>query len=269
MPALYQLVPGSMIAKLWFNYIFPPPLIQDTVPLESAEALINLTSAMNITVDEDQLSYTTFRLDEAANNVFAGLMIISTSLALGLVFGFAVVRVLELFFKPCKCTEDKMKNREQLERAKSRRAGMYSIPPAQDDDPEANALEFRKAILNGASTVEEADRIFNAVDWDCSDTIDKGELAHFMLNAGLSPDQVEQLYHSMDADASGEVDRSEFRRAILDKNNQDLLKVPDEDVEQPTVGGEGLSILSGQYGPTEGGVQAGKPNTDQLELGDD
>ena len=26
MPAVYQLVPGSMIAKLWFNSIFPPPL---------------------------------------------------------------------------------------------------------------------------------------------------------------------------------------------------------------------------------------------------
>ena len=63
MPAVYQLVPGSMIAKLWFNSLFPPS-IQDA-------------------------DY------EAQSNVFANLMVISTSLALGLILGFGIVRVCE------------------------------------------------------------------------------------------------------------------------------------------------------------------------------
>ena len=57
MPAAYQLVPGAMIAKLWFNSLFPPPVS-----------------------DADQA------------NVFSNLMVISTSLALGLILGFAIVK---------------------------------------------------------------------------------------------------------------------------------------------------------------------------------
>jgi len=33
MPAVYQLVPGSKIAKMWFNSIFPPALITTLDPL--------------------------------------------------------------------------------------------------------------------------------------------------------------------------------------------------------------------------------------------
>merc|ERR1712165_418410 len=54
MPALYQLVPGSIIAKLWFNSIFPPR-------------------------STDQ---------NGTESVFSNLMVISTSLALGLIIGF-------------------------------------------------------------------------------------------------------------------------------------------------------------------------------------
>ena len=64
MPAVYQLVPGSMIAKLWFNSIFPP----------------------SIGTDEYQ----------AQSNVYSNLMVISTSLALGLILGFSVVRAGEV-----------------------------------------------------------------------------------------------------------------------------------------------------------------------------
>jgi hypothetical protein len=78
MPAVYQLVPGSMIAKLWFNSLFPP----------------------SITADDY----------EAQNNVFANLMVISTSLALGLVLGFAIVRAGENIFScmcgKCKCCKN-------------------------------------------------------------------------------------------------------------------------------------------------------------------
>merc|ERR1719231_1245960 len=62
MPAVYQLVPGSMIAKLWFNSLFPP--------------------------SQSDANY------EAANNVFANLMVISASLAMGLILGLALARTL-------------------------------------------------------------------------------------------------------------------------------------------------------------------------------
>ncbi|CAJ1446158.1 unnamed protein product [Effrenium voratum] len=58
MPAVYQLVPGSMIAKMWFETIIPP----------SDPSL--------------------------AENTFAGLMVTSISLALGLVLGEAIVQVV-------------------------------------------------------------------------------------------------------------------------------------------------------------------------------
>ena len=62
MPAVYQLVPGSMIAKMWFNTIIPPSNPAD---------------------------------DE---NVFAGLMVTSISLALGLIIGEAIVEIFAGIF---------------------------------------------------------------------------------------------------------------------------------------------------------------------------
>jgi len=56
MPAVYQLVPGSIIANLWFNSIYPP------------------------------------KISAPENDVFSILMVISTSLALGLLIGFNVTR---------------------------------------------------------------------------------------------------------------------------------------------------------------------------------
>eukprot|EP01047_Picozoa_sp_COSAG01_P031499 COSAG01_NODE_2238_length_8089_cov_5.948936_5_plen_83_part_00 len=56
-------MPGSMIAKLWFSQLFPP--------------------------SRDDADY------EAQSNVFANLMVISTSLALGLILGFGIVRACE------------------------------------------------------------------------------------------------------------------------------------------------------------------------------
>jgi len=215
MPALYQLVPGSMIAKLWFNYIFPPPLIETRAEIYNTEWY-----------------YTTYQIDEDANNVFAGLMIISTSLALGLVVGFALVHMMD------KCldvlggaglVQDKLKTDEKLLRAKSRRAGMYSAPPAEDDNPDSVAQELRKALLGEIKTVAEADKIFNAIDVDRSNLMDEEEVTYYMLKAGLSQDQIQQLFAAMDKDGNGEVSREEFRRAILDQDNKNLLK-PKEDV---------------------------------------
>ena len=79
MPAVYQLVPGSMIAKLWFNSIFPPPL--------ETQQVINITNTTNGTIVLDSVHENY----EAQANVFSNLMVISTSLALGLLVGFAIV----------------------------------------------------------------------------------------------------------------------------------------------------------------------------------
>ena len=80
MPALYQLVPGSMIAKLWFSYIFPPQIEKETVTIPGTSFEI------------EKVDY-----NAGAGNVFGGLMIVSTSLALGLIVGFAVVTIWDDF----------------------------------------------------------------------------------------------------------------------------------------------------------------------------
>lgn len=63
MPAVYQLVPGSMIARMWFETIIPP-------------------------ADSSQ-----------QDNTFAGLMVTSISLALGLILGEAIVKIISGIFQ--------------------------------------------------------------------------------------------------------------------------------------------------------------------------
>lgn len=122
MPAVYQLVPGSIIAKLWFNSIFPPPLLQE-------EAQIPGTN----------LTYTTFAIDSSQENVFANLMVISTSLALGLMLGFGVFNLLERLFCVCSCLfsgADEEEVEGRLKRERELQAGMYTAPITDEDDPE-------------------------------------------------------------------------------------------------------------------------------------
>lgn len=210
MPALYQLVPGSMIAKLWFNYIFPPKLERVEVPL-----------------GDTGLNYTRVEYDEQANNVFGGLMIISTSLALGLVVGFAVVQIWEDVLELFSCgrsSQSKLKSDEKLRRAKDRRIGMYSSPVNKDENPASVAEELKKAIIHGLSTEAEVDEVYNAIDIDCSGGVDEEEVTYYMLKAGLAEDQIKKLFAIMDKDGDGEVSRAEFRRTILDRSNASLLE---------------------------------------------
>jgi hypothetical protein len=97
MPALYQLVPGSIIAKLWFNSILPP---------------------------SD---------GEGTESVFSNLMVISTSLALGVIIGFVLVQGVGFMFWSLI-----QKNfTGELKVAFGRMAGMYNVPITKYDDPEA------------------------------------------------------------------------------------------------------------------------------------
>ena len=73
MPTVYQLVPGSLIARLWFNAVFPPPLIEESALIEGTD-----------------FSYVTFRPDVIQEGVFQNMMVIATSLALGLLLEWDV-----------------------------------------------------------------------------------------------------------------------------------------------------------------------------------
>jgi len=66
MPAVYQLVPGAIVAELWFNSLFPYVASVDDVGVSS---------------------------DTGTSNVFSELMGLSTSLAIGLILGLAIVRL--------------------------------------------------------------------------------------------------------------------------------------------------------------------------------
>ena len=67
MPALYQLVPGSMVAKLWFNSIFPPPL-------HTTQEFTSVHNATNSTNGTNETS-TAYANDGARDNVFSSLMV--------------------------------------------------------------------------------------------------------------------------------------------------------------------------------------------------
>ncbi len=89
-------MPGSIIAKLWFDTIFPP---------------VN---------------------GSALDGVFSNLMVISTSLSLGLIVGFVTVQIAGSIFWSCLCCGRPMKEKEVV---LGRLAGMYSVPVSHDDDP--------------------------------------------------------------------------------------------------------------------------------------
>jgi len=84
MPTVYQLVPGGTIAKLWFNTIFPPPLLEIPVTIPGTDITVNR-----------------YIIDPVETDVFGDLMAVAVSLALGLLGGFAVWDFLHKSFKKC------------------------------------------------------------------------------------------------------------------------------------------------------------------------
>merc|ERR1712060_255107 len=100
MPAVYQLVPGSVIAKLWFSTIFA----------------------------------------EETSQTFSNLMVISTSLALGLIVGFAIAQTFTWatgVITRCAEREDQDQANMRLQRQKLME-GMYTVGTNPDDDPASN-----------------------------------------------------------------------------------------------------------------------------------
>lgn len=88
MPTVYQLVPGSLIAKMWFNAVFP-------LPLESEERKIEGTDYTYISEFPNQQE----------ESVFQNLMVVAASLAIGLLIGFGLVEgatfLLKKIFDGC------------------------------------------------------------------------------------------------------------------------------------------------------------------------
>jgi len=120
MPTVYQLVPGSLIAKLWFNAIFPPSL-------ESEEVEIGDTGS----------TYTLVKPDQIQDTVFESLMVVSTSLALGLLVGFGVVSASAFIFHKLFCwPEPKYKRTESMRSRYKRKTTRRNFDiTRKEDDP--------------------------------------------------------------------------------------------------------------------------------------
>jgi hypothetical protein len=201
-----------MIARLWFGYIFPPTL-EETV----------------LQIPDTNFNITYYEIDEQDNNVFGGLMVVSTSLALGLMIGFAFVEIFEETMSVFGCLKPpKHVTPAKQRRAKDRRTGMYSSPIEKEDNPASVAFEFKKAILSGLETEAQADDVFYAIDVDRSGTLDQEEVTFYLVEAGLSHEQIQKLFGKMDKDADGEVSREEFRNVIMNVENKALLTPADK-----------------------------------------
>lgn len=139
MPALYQLVPGSMIAKLWFNAIFPTD-----------------TAGTGQSADPEF-------------SVFSNLMVISTSLALGLMIGFVLVQIFAYAYFNAFQSELTTENKNAMERMQ----GMYCEPVTALDDPEA---EVDGDDMNSAIRDHEITHLSNR---DCHIEIPVGDKDNF------------------------------------------------------------------------------------------
>jgi len=135
MPTVYQLVPGSLIARLWYNSIFPPPYLPEELPV----ATTNGTAT--------GFTYISWTPDQAQENVFSALMVIAASLALGLLLGMGVVSVINAFFRRTvialfessgSLTESRKDLRADLRHKRDDRQGLMNTP--EDDDPDSGEL---------------------------------------------------------------------------------------------------------------------------------
>jgi hypothetical protein len=91
MPTVYQLVPGSLIAKMWYALIFPPQLVP--IPREVTDSNSAATG----------YTYVSYEPDAAQEGIFSNLMVIATSLALGLLLGFGLQNLLIELWKRLIC----------------------------------------------------------------------------------------------------------------------------------------------------------------------
>ena len=91
MPAIYQLVPGAMVARMWFNSLFPPIQAEETFV---ANVSVNGSIA--------EANVTVYIPHGGGSDVFSNLMVISTSLAIGVILGFAALHFVVSVSEPAK-----------------------------------------------------------------------------------------------------------------------------------------------------------------------
>ena len=72
------------------------------------------------------------------DNVFSNLMVISTSLSLGLIVGFVTVQCAGSMFWNILCCGRAVSEKQVV---LGRLAGMYSVPITSDDDPDGRKRE--------------------------------------------------------------------------------------------------------------------------------
>ena len=173
-PAVYQLVPGSLIARLWYNAVFPPPLIQTERPIAGSE-----------------LESTDFYSNPAADDVFYGLWVISTSLAVGLLFGFALVSLIsnvtskfaDLFCMSTDQNEDEAElEKERLDRLRFMQQGVMNT--TTQDDPDIVLQRVGTASVIGQDRLERIQAMNKVV---CHADPEDGEQAE-----GLDQDGTEE-----------------------------------------------------------------------------
>lgn len=144
MPTVYQLVPGSLIARLWFNAIFPPKPIEMTM---------STTTAAGVAVN-----YTAFKEDVQHTAVFANLMVIATSLAIGLIVGWRLVDLFKYIRNVfCSCIhKESGSSVTDSERAarnrKKDRQGFMNQMSADDPDDIIYSSAMLDPILEGEET---------------------------------------------------------------------------------------------------------------------
>jgi hypothetical protein len=114
-----------MIAKLWFNSIFPPPA-------DDQDVRINVTNG-SVLVPKPA---------EAPTDVYSNLMVISASLALGIILGFTITtvwgRIWTLLFSMCETRGDENKETKE-NKEKKKRARDIGAFTAKPNDPEMDS----------------------------------------------------------------------------------------------------------------------------------
>jgi len=158
MPAVYQLVPGSIIAKLWFGAIF----FENPYSNEG---------------DDNQASQA---------SVFANLMVISTSIALGLIIGFCLFQsVISIFIagRSCFMRGDQPESRRNAHfiRRHSVMEGMFTVAPDANDDPDSFGDKFKLVRTHSRRNLMEGIDIDSDDDSDTSST---GAIAREEGNTG-------------------------------------------------------------------------------------
>ena len=162
MPAVYQLVPGSIIAKLWFGAIF----FENPYSNEG---------------DDNQASQA---------SVFANLMVISTSIALGLIIGFCLFQsVISIFIAGRSCFMKGDEESQELGRTRNKylirrhsvMEGMFTVAPDANDDPDSFGDKFKLVRTHSRRNLMEGIDIDSDDDSDTSST---GAIAREEGNTG-------------------------------------------------------------------------------------